>query len=72
MRFLISAVSCEPAVPCVALMCVLPSAPGIVAVMLPAGGGGGATVSRLVNVAAKGAGSERPNGSAMAWLTVRV
>ena len=71
-RFLIRAVSCEPAVPCVALILVFPSVPGIVAVMLPAGGGGGAIVSRLVNLVSNGAGSVRPNGSATPWLTVSV
>src|SRR5256885_4386531 len=62
----------DPAAPCVTTMVVVPPTPGIDAVMLPAGGGGGAIVLRLVKLAANGAGSARPNGSLMLVATFSV
>ena len=68
--FRTNTLSFDPAAPCVTVIVVVPSAPGIVALMLPAGGGGGAVVSMLVKLDVNGAGSARPNGSLMPVITV--
>ena len=64
--------SFDPAAPCVTVTVVVPSAPGIVAVILPAGSGGGAFVSRLLNVDVTADGSARPNGSLIPVVSVNV
>ena len=71
-RFSIDTVSWAPAVPGAPRTVVKPSVPGMAAVTVPAGGGGGAVVLSDVKATVASAAIGRPDGSLMSLATVNV